>query len=318
MFAKTDSGAKWQGGAFNCLTPSLTEVTWESRNGQLLELKINLELARRGEEKLMENRDLRQGLSLVGRPGLLTPSAFEIAFAEACEQLLGLEVPRRAIELRELVRLTQLVSGRCFQLAGLAESAGADLEPWLTAREAWLNFHNQLTGARIHDCYARIGGVGADLPEHGLELPPLELPKIDWARVWQGMGTWKNESGNPAMPEGVSDATARAEWLWSTLQSSQAQIVDLLGNLSPGEIQASLPKSIRLPQGSAAAEAVGAFGRCRVWVFGNGNPTPLRIHLNSDSETLLSQLISSAAGQSEETVDLWLTTLPISATEAAL
>jgi NADH-quinone oxidoreductase subunit D len=56
----------------------------------------------RGAEKLFEVRDYRQILMLADRHDWQAPFFGELAVAMTCEQMMGLEVPERAVWLRTL------------------------------------------------------------------------------------------------------------------------------------------------------------------------------------------------------------------------
>lgn len=120
----------------------------------------------RGAEKLMEVREHRAAMALADRHDWLAPVVGELAYALAAEQMLGLPVPERATWLRTLlVEVTRITAGLVFLSAD-----GSGLPPDLVvrlraAREDLLRHVEELTGARMHVTYVRIGGVAAEPPD---------------------------------------------------------------------------------------------------------------------------------------------------------
>src|SRR5579885_3400325 len=64
----------------------------------------------RGMEKIFENRTLMQGIRYTDNSDYLSPMLCEIAYAGAAEQLMGLEIPRRAQYIRLLVGELQRIA----------------------------------------------------------------------------------------------------------------------------------------------------------------------------------------------------------------
>lgn len=125
-------------------------------------------LLHRGTEKLLEARDYRQALMLANRHDWLGAAVSEIALANAVEQLLGLEVPARAVWLRTLLCEITRASASLLLLAGAAtmppRGAAVTQAPGVAAREAWLRCLETMSGGRVHPMIARIGGLAHDAP----------------------------------------------------------------------------------------------------------------------------------------------------------
>lgn len=153
-------------------------------------------LLHRGTEKLLESRDYRQALMLANRHDWLGASISEIALAIAVEELLGIEVPERAVWLRTLLCEINRASAALLLLAGAAtlppRGLPVTLAPGIAAREAWLHCLETISGGRVHPMIARIGGLAHDAPsdwgaqirsaieETRAAIPPL-LDAIDAA-----------------------------------------------------------------------------------------------------------------------------------------
>lgn len=115
----------------------------------------------RGAEKLFEVRDYRQILMLADRHDWQAPFFGELAVALACEQMMGLAVPDRAVWLRTLLaEHTRILSHAGF-LGYVAHRMGADAG-LRHLREELRTQTLRLTGNRIHPMATRIGGLSVD------------------------------------------------------------------------------------------------------------------------------------------------------------
>ena len=137
-------------------------VTLGVRDGRVTSCAFDVRGNHRGDEKLLEVRDLRQGLALIDRHGWLTAPHAEVLFARIVESMLGMTVSPRAEALRELqLQLNRAAVDALWEYLD-ATLVGDDSDA-LTRRERQLDELEQLTGARMHSTYARIGGVGGDI-----------------------------------------------------------------------------------------------------------------------------------------------------------
>ena len=143
----------------------------------------------RGDERLLEVRDLRQGMALVNRHGWLTAAHAETLYARIAEGMLGLTPSARATALRELaLALTDVATDALWDHCIAALDGNPDGTA-LARREQALGALEALTGARMHVTYARIGGVAADIePEVFQHLPadPRVRTAADAVRTAQG------------------------------------------------------------------------------------------------------------------------------------
>ena len=122
----------------------------------------------RGAEKLFEVRDYRQILMLADRHDWHAPFFGELAIALACEQMMGLVVPDRAVWLRTLLAEHTRILSHCGFLSWVATPAGGDLGLH-RVREDLRGQTRRLTGNRIHPMINRIGGLAADADATGCE-----------------------------------------------------------------------------------------------------------------------------------------------------
>ena len=134
----------------------------------------------RGDERLLEVRDLRQGMALVNRHGWLTAAHAEALYARIAEGMLGLVPSARARALRELaIALTDAATDALWDHC-VASLDGVTHTDALTRRAHALEALESLTGARMHVTYARIGGVAADVDPGLLDRLPGD-PRVQAA-----------------------------------------------------------------------------------------------------------------------------------------
>jgi NADH-quinone oxidoreductase subunit D len=121
----------------------------------------------RGTEKLIEDKTYLQALPYFDRLDYVAPMNQEHAFCLAAERLLGLTVPRRAQLIRVLYCEIGRLLSHLLNITTQASDIGA-LTPNLWGfeeREKLMAFYERASGARMHACYFRIGGVHQDLPD---------------------------------------------------------------------------------------------------------------------------------------------------------
>jgi NADH-quinone oxidoreductase subunit D len=270
----------------------------------------------RGDEKLLEVRDFRQGLSLINRHNWLTPIAAEIAYAQACEELMGLRPSPRAIATRELIRTLQEITGLLQRLAGISgDKALLDL------REKFVVIHERIVGARMHDSAIRPGGIDATIDEEIRnqisQVSTEELPTIDTTAFTQrGILTAEivAEFAMTAIPASTHDSADRIDFTRSHTVSLMASLVSLTDDAinASGNLTTTLPKVVRVPVGESYQTSFGATGRVGVWLFSDGGKSPYRIALRSPSAIHMSALDALAHNLNIEDKRALLLTLPLS------
>jgi NADH-quinone oxidoreductase subunit D len=125
----------------------------------------------RGMEKIFENRTLMGGIRYTDNSDYLSMMLCEIAYAGAAEQLMGLEIPRRAQYIRLLVGEMQRIASHLVAVGSYLIDLGA-FTPILwcfTAREGILALYEALSGSRFTVNYNRVGGVLHDFPKGWLQ-----------------------------------------------------------------------------------------------------------------------------------------------------
>jgi NADH-quinone oxidoreductase subunit D len=119
----------------------------------------------------------------------------------AIEQLLGIEVPERAVWIRMLMMELNRISSHVLFLATMGLDMGATsmmIYGW-RERELLLAFFERVTGLRMNHNYIRPGGVAADLPDGWrddvldiLDVLPGRLEEYD--TLFTNQTVWRQRS----------------------------------------------------------------------------------------------------------------------------
>jgi NADH-quinone oxidoreductase subunit D len=123
-------------------------------------------LLHRGTEKLIEYKTYIQAVPYFDRLDYVAPMCQEHAFALATEKLLGITVPPRGQYVRVLFAEISRILNHLLNLTTYAIDVGA-ITPALWGfeeREKLMEFHEAVSGARLHANYFRPGGVSKDMP----------------------------------------------------------------------------------------------------------------------------------------------------------
>ncbi len=120
-----------------------------------------------GMEKTGETLTFLQGPTNVTRMDYASPLFNELVFCMATEELLGLEIPPRAVWIRMLLcELNRMSSHLLFQATnGMDIGAVSMMLYGWREREEVLRLLEKITGLRMNHNYIRPGGVAADLPD---------------------------------------------------------------------------------------------------------------------------------------------------------
>ncbi len=120
-----------------------------------------------GMEKTGEELTYVQGATNVTRMDYLSPLNNELVYALAVEDLLGVELPPRAVWIRMLMSELNRMSSHLMWLAtnGMDLGSTSMMIYGFREREVILAFFEKTTGLRMNHNYIRPGGVAADLPD---------------------------------------------------------------------------------------------------------------------------------------------------------
>jgi NADH-quinone oxidoreductase subunit D len=120
-----------------------------------------------GFEKLGEDLDYNQYVTIVDRMNYISPIMNEVAWFEAVEKLLGLELTPRCKYLRVLMGELSRISDHLLCVGAAAIDLGA-FTAFLYAfnqRELLYDIFEHASGQRFHPSYFRVGGAMADLSD---------------------------------------------------------------------------------------------------------------------------------------------------------
>ena len=264
----------------------------------------------RGAEKLFEVRDYRQITVLANRHDWLSAFSNEIGVVAAVEQMLGLEVPPRAVWLRTLlVELNRVLSHLMFLQAH-------------RQREVLQAVLEEASGGRVHYMANRVGGLKDDVPAGWTDrvrravaavradLPPLpDVPAgtgvltAAGAHAYGVSGPVARASGidfdlrrdEPSLAYGqlavpvvtrtAGDARARFECLHGQVAVSLDLADAVLDRLpaETGPVNVRLPKTVKAPEGSIYTWTENPLGINGYYLVSKGERTPWRLKLRSAS-----------------------------------
>lgn len=126
----------------------------------------------RGKEKHGEHFTYTQQLTMIDRLDYTASLCNNFCYMGAIEKLMGLELPPRAQAIRVITFELQRIAAHLIAIGTAALDLGA-FSVFLHAfreRERIYDVFNRLTGFRMNNTYARIGGVACDLDEEAVEM----------------------------------------------------------------------------------------------------------------------------------------------------
>ena len=118
-----------------------------------------------GFEKLGEDLDFNQYVTIVDRMNYISPVANEIAWHHTVEKLLGIEITPRCKYIRTILAELARISDHLLCVGAAALDLGG-LTAFLYAfneREKVYNIIENASGQRFHPSYTRVGGLMADV-----------------------------------------------------------------------------------------------------------------------------------------------------------
>src|SRR5262245_17899564 len=120
-----------------------------------------------GFEKLGEDLDYNQYVTVVDRMNYISPIMNEIAWHHVVEKLLGIELTPRCKYLRVILGELARISDHLLNIGAAAIDLGA-LTAFLYAfnqREALYDIFETASGQRFHPSYTRVGGLMTDVDD---------------------------------------------------------------------------------------------------------------------------------------------------------
>lgn len=124
-----------------------------------------------GFEKLGEDLDYNQYVTIVDRMNYISPIYNEIAWFHSVEKLLGVEITPRCKYIRTIIGELARISDHLLCIGAAALDLGG-LTAFLYAfnqREAIYNIFETMSGQRFHPSYLRVGGLMYDINDSFIE-----------------------------------------------------------------------------------------------------------------------------------------------------
>lgn len=120
-----------------------------------------------GFEKLGEDLDYNQYVTIVDRMNYISPIANEVAWFAAVEKLMGIELTPRGKYLRVIMTELARISDHllCVGAAALDLGAFTAFLYGFYQREKIYDIYERASGQRFHPSYFRVGGVMADVTD---------------------------------------------------------------------------------------------------------------------------------------------------------
>ncbi len=121
----------------------------------------------RAHEKMAENRDYLQFLPNTSRVDYLSGMIYNLAYCQAVEKMLALEVPERAEYIRVIAAELNRISSHLLWMGTFLLDLGG-ITPFLYGfddREKILDILDSVTGSRLTYCYGSFGGVTMDVDD---------------------------------------------------------------------------------------------------------------------------------------------------------
>lgn len=125
-----------------------------------------------GFEKLGEDLDFNQYVTIVDRMNYISPLANEIAWLHTVEKLMGIEITPRCKYIRTILAELARISDHLLCVGAAALDLGG-LTAFLYAfneREKIYNIIEQASGQRFHPSFVRVGGLMNDVTDEWVKL----------------------------------------------------------------------------------------------------------------------------------------------------
>jgi NADH-quinone oxidoreductase subunit D len=150
------------------------------RGEEILECAPDIGFAHRAHEKMAENRNYMMFLPNTSRIDYLSGMIYNVAYCQALEKVLEIEVPERAAYIRVICNELNRISSHLLWFGTFLLDLGG-ITPFLYAfddREEILEILDRVTGSRLTYCYARLGGLVNDVDDVFLQRTTAFLARL--------------------------------------------------------------------------------------------------------------------------------------------
>jgi NADH-quinone oxidoreductase subunit D len=206
---------------------------------EVVEGKTHVGYLHRGFEKLMERRTFIQVFPIVCRVCVPEPDFNEWCYAQAVEELAGIEAPEMAQWIRTLILEMGRFNSYMMAMGGIGGALGMGvIGQWMTyVRDLMLDRFEEMTGARIYHMFILPGGVRGHLPEgfsermeEVLQTAERYLADVDKAMFTNAVFKTRTKGVgviDPALfePYGVTGPNARAGGVAKDLRKDAPYLV---------------------------------------------------------------------------------------------
>ncbi len=125
-----------------------------------------------GFEKLGEELDYNQYVTITDRMNYVSPMANNVAWHLAVEKLMGIEVPKRCQYIRVIISELSRISDHLLTTGAMGLDTGAYTHfiYAFNARETLYDIFEAICGARFTNSYTRVGGLMYDISPKAIEM----------------------------------------------------------------------------------------------------------------------------------------------------
>ncbi|MBI5492038.1 MAG: NADH dehydrogenase (quinone) subunit D [Deltaproteobacteria bacterium] len=220
-------------------THGVLHLILDLQGEKIVDIQPDIGYLHRGTEKIAENLLYHQFVPYTDRLDYMCAMSNNLAYVQAVEKLLGIEITERAKYIRVISAELSRIAGHLLALGSWALDLGAMtiLLYAMRDREIVLDIFEQLCGARMTLSYMRVGGVRYDFTdgvkescERLLELLPGRVAEYEKIlignRIWiqrnRGVGVISAED---AIALGLSGPALRASGVKWDIRKDEPYLV---------------------------------------------------------------------------------------------
>src|SRR5512139_68625 len=160
------------------LEPSIVDL--QVQEGRVADATVTVGFVNRAVEELMATKTYRQDVFLAERICGICSNIHTLAFCQAAEEIMGIDVPARATHIRTIFVELERLHSHYLSLALLSHTVhdGVQFARIMKERETLISLLERLSGNRVHYGVNAIGGVRRDLTEELAAELRASLPKL--------------------------------------------------------------------------------------------------------------------------------------------